>query len=396
MIHTERPGPTLRLTTEEHTEAGERSREDRVAAEEPLEIRLAWPGAPARRVWVTMRTPGHDFELAAGWLLHEGIAGPARLHTVAYCTDEDLTPQQEFNVVTATLDAPPARDVGHRHVAASTGSSACGVCGKDSVEDALATPRAARWAGPAPHAGRRTRPARPAARGAAGVRRDRRRARRRRWPPPTASCSSCARTSGRHNAVDKVTGARVLAGAPVAEAVLVVSGRAGFELVQKAVAAGVGSLVAVGAPTSLAVGLAREAGLGLWGFTRADPHRPLCVTEFVSTAHVRNGGRRTEPRPGSERMLTLTENASTVVKGIADQIPEANGLRITSLPTDEAQPPSFDVAPAADAEPGDEVVEADGATVYLDGGAAQELDDKVLDASVDQEGRVEFALAPQG
>ena len=95
-------------------------------------------------------------------------------------------------------------------------------------------------------------------------------------------------------------------------------------------------------------------------------------------------------------MLTLTENASTVVKGIADQIPEANGLRITSLPTDEAQPPSFDVAPATDAEPGDEVVEADGATVYLDGGAAQELDDKVLDASVDQEGRVEFALAPQG
>ncbi len=95
-------------------------------------------------------------------------------------------------------------------------------------------------------------------------------------------------------------------------------------------------------------------------------------------------------------MLTLTENASTVVKGISDQIPEANGLRITSLPTDEAQPPSFDVAPAADAEPGDEVVEADGATVYLDGGAAQELDDKVLDASVDQEGRVEFALAPQG
>ena len=73
---------------------------------------------------------------------------------------------------------------------------------------------------------------------------------------------------GRHNAVDKVTGARVLAGDPVADAVLVVSGRAGFELVQKAVAAGVGSLVAVGAPTSLAVALAREAGLGLWGFTR--------------------------------------------------------------------------------------------------------------------------------
>jgi FdhD protein len=73
---------------------------------------------------------------------------------------------------------------------------------------------------------------------------------------------------GRHNAVDKVTGARVLAGDAPGAAYLVVSGRAGFELAQKAVAAGVGTLVAVGAPTSLAVHLAREAGLSLFGFTR--------------------------------------------------------------------------------------------------------------------------------
>ena len=72
---------------------------------------------------------------------------------------------------------------------------------------------------------------------------------------------------GRHNAVDKVTGARVLAGEPTAAAALVVSGRAGFELVQKAVVAGVGMLVAVGAPTSLSVRLAQEHGLGLVGFT---------------------------------------------------------------------------------------------------------------------------------
>jgi FdhD protein len=72
---------------------------------------------------------------------------------------------------------------------------------------------------------------------------------------------------GRHNAVDKVTGARVVAGQSPSGAALVVSGRAGFELVQKAVAAGSGALVAVGAPTSLAVELAREAGLALYGFT---------------------------------------------------------------------------------------------------------------------------------
>ncbi len=268
MTSLERPGPTLRLTTEEHAEAGARTREDRVAAEEPLEIRLAWPAAPARRVWVTMRTPGHDFELAAGWLVHEGITAPGGLHAVAYCTDEELTPQQEFNVVTATLDAPPARDVGHRHVAASTGSSACGVCGKDSVEDALATPRAARWEGPEPDAAvvrtlpDRLRTAQPVFGTTGGV-----------HAAGLATAEGellvVREDVGRHNAVDKVTGARVLAGASPAEAVLVVSGRAGFELVQKAVAAGVGSLVAVGAPTSLAVGLAREAGLGLWGFTRA-------------------------------------------------------------------------------------------------------------------------------
>src|SRR4051812_27215227 len=91
-----RPGPTVRVRVQELGSGGERRQEDRLPAEEPLEIRLAWPGAAARRVWVTMRTPGHDFELAAGWLLHEGLlTGPP--HTIAYCTDAELTAEQEFN-----------------------------------------------------------------------------------------------------------------------------------------------------------------------------------------------------------------------------------------------------------------------------------------------------------
>ena len=71
-----RPGPTVRTRVVEHLGDGtERRHEDRLVGEEPLEIRLAWPGAAARRVWVTMRTPGHDFELAAGWVRHEGLLG---------------------------------------------------------------------------------------------------------------------------------------------------------------------------------------------------------------------------------------------------------------------------------------------------------------------------------
>ena len=111
---------------------------------------------------------------------------------------------------------------------------------------------------------------------------------------------------GRHNAVDKVSGARLLAGESPADAYLVVSGRAGFELVQKAVAAGVGSLVAVGAPTSLAVHLAREAGLGLFGFTRG-ADRPLrltpsdagarCADSACAVAPTRRGAASCRARP---------------------------------------------------------------------------------------------------
>lgn len=256
--------PTVRTTVDELSTGADRHHEDRLATEEPLEIRLAWPGAPARRVWVTMRTPGNDFELATGWLLHEGIA--AGVGQVAYCTDQDLTEDEQFNVVTVTLTGPPLRDPGHRHVAASLGSSACGVCGKDSISEALAGPLATRWPGalPSPDVVRRlpdlVRAQQPVFDRTGGV-----------HAAALATADGdllvVREDVGRHNSVDKVTGARVLGGVSPAEACLVVSGRAGFELAQKAVAAGVGSLVSVGAPTSLAVDLARSAGLAIFGFT---------------------------------------------------------------------------------------------------------------------------------
>lgn len=269
-----RPGPSVRLRVTEVTEAGEVEREDRVVTEEPLEIRLAWPGADARRVWVTMRTPGHDFELAAGWVHHEGLdgpglpdevsSGPAR---VAYCTDVTLSPEQQYNVVTVTMRTPPLR-VPHQHAAVTAGASACGVCGSDSVEDVLSARVAARaWEGMLPSAAvvralpERLREhqrvfARTGGLHAAGL------------ATAEGELLVVREDVGRHNAVDKVTGARLLAGESPADAALVVSGRAGFELVQKAVAVGTGALVAVGAPTSLAVDLARRGGLALYGFAR--------------------------------------------------------------------------------------------------------------------------------
>jgi FdhD protein len=252
-----------------------RDREDRLATEEPLEIRLAWPGRPAERLSVTMRTPGHDFELAAGFLFGEGLLETAAdLHTVAYCTDHTLTPEEEFNVVTVDLASPPAREPGARYSGPTAGSSACGVCGKQSVEEVLAVggsacrrrpdattaPLAADVVATLPERLREAQKVFDTTGGlhAAGLfDRD--------GTPVTVR-----EDIGRHNAVDKVVGSRVLAGESTDLAVLCVSGRIGFELAQKAVAAGVDVIAAVGAPSSLAVRLAEHAGLCTVGFLRED------------------------------------------------------------------------------------------------------------------------------
>jgi len=262
-----RPGPTVRVKATISTPEGDRVVEDRVAAEEPLELRLASPGQPASRAWVTLRTPGHDFELAAGWVVHEGLARPDEVARVAYCTDEDLSPEQAYNVVTVTCAVPVVAP--HRHDSFGSGSAACGVCGKDSLEAAMTVPRGPRWSGTLP---------------AASVIRELPEVLRSRQPAFDLTGGIHAAGAfdaqgralvvrediGRHNAVDKVTGARVLAGDASPAPLLVLSGRAGFELVQKAVTAGYAGVVSVGAASSLAVALAEQAGVALWGFTRPD------------------------------------------------------------------------------------------------------------------------------
>ena len=251
---------------------GPRSREDRLATEEPLEVRASWPGQPAQRVAVTMRTPGHDFELAAGLLYAEGVLDPGALRSVAYCTDEELTAEEEFNVVTVRLAAVPGRLPSPRSGTVTATSSACGVCGTQSIDDVLSLGAGQPVQRPQP-----TVPVAPELLHSLPARL--REAQRvfdstgglhaAGWFDHEGRLVVLREDIGRHNAVDKVVGARLLAGEPTGAPVLCVSGRIGFEIVQKAVAAGVGLVAAIGAPSSLAVRLAEEAGLGLVGFLSA-------------------------------------------------------------------------------------------------------------------------------
>ena len=268
-----RPGPSVRVRVSERRDGRTRSREDRLATEEPLEIRLAWPGRPAERVAVTMRTPGHDFELATGLLFAEGLLTTGSIGSVAYCTDVQLSAEQEFNVVTVTASAPPLRQVAQRRGTITAAASACGVCGADSISDVLALTEvrpAEAGDGAVPAVAPELLHELP------GKLRERQRVFDSTGGLHAAGLFDASgelvllrEDIGRHNAVDKVVGARLLAGDPPGLPVLCVSGRIGFEIVQKAAAAGIGVLAAIGAPSSLAVRLAEEAGLGLVGFLSA-------------------------------------------------------------------------------------------------------------------------------
>lgn len=249
--------------------AGEARRKvDTLVTEEPLEIRLEWPGHPATRVAVTMRTPGSDFELATGYLVADGVLGLGdRPRQVAYCVDRALSEQQRYNVVTVALDGPPRR---HPSARTTSVSSACGVCGTESLDEVF-TPDTA----PIPVGAK-------IARGVIEGLPDRLRDTQALFAR-TGSIHACGVFSpagdlivsrediGRHNTVDKVIGARQLGTVDFDEsAVLCVSGRIGFDIITKAVAGRVAAVVAVGGPSSLAVELADRAGITVCGFARGD------------------------------------------------------------------------------------------------------------------------------
>ena len=231
-----------------HRLPGGATEEDRLAVEEPLEIRIG-----GRPIAVTMRTPGHDEELALGFCLTEG------LHPTSARPTDDLA----ANVV--EVDAPDA-DLGRVQRSFYT-SSSCGVCGKGALE-AVAV-EAALDRRTAQRAVHDDRVAAGSPEGRPGdVRPDRWATRDRALAPDGAML--CVREDvGRHNAMDKVLGWALREGlVPLAASVLCVSGRLSFELVQKAAVAGCPILVAVGAPSSLAVELAADRGVTLVGFVR--------------------------------------------------------------------------------------------------------------------------------
>ncbi len=261
-----RPGQTTPRFVHEVADGTVGRRPDRVVTEEPLEIRLGWPGHPPSRVAVTMRTPGADFELAAGFLLSEGVID-ARVapRTITYCLDSTLTRDQRYNVVTVELDGPPRRAPSARF---TTMSSACGVCGTQSLDDVFAPTDEPILTTDIVDAGLlhslpgALRPsqavfAKTGAVHAAGI------------FGFDGSLRVAREDIGRHNTVDKVLGARLLGSASYGEsAVLCVSGRVGFDIVSKAVAGRISVVVAVGGPSSLAVQLAERAGVTVCGFAR--------------------------------------------------------------------------------------------------------------------------------
>ncbi len=251
--------------------AGLRAAEDLVAVEEPLEIRVE-----GQTVAIVMRTPGEDRELAAGFLLTEGVIKSARdLFDLTTCV------ASAANVVDAALARPSGFDLAKlsRHVFTSSG---CGICGKTSIVAAM----------------KRRKPLRDPVRISVKtiLALPARLAREQTAFKATGGLHACALFSsegelvavredvGRHNALDKLIGWALLEKrTPLAGHVVLLSGRSSFEMIQKAHAAGIAVVVAIGAPSSLAVDFARKAGVTLCGFVRGRSMNVYAGTERVSS-----------------------------------------------------------------------------------------------------------------
>jgi FdhD protein len=248
-------------------EGSMRVRPDTLATEEPMEIRLL-AGDVKQTVAVTMRTPGADFELAAGFLYGEGIVNSTDdIGKISYCIDSDLDAEQQYNIVNVELRGNRGYDLRplERHFYTT---SACGVCGKASLEQLEL--RGCPVIPPGPTLTAQTIYGLPEKlREAQGL------------FDATGGLHAAAlfdkngqlialrEDVGRHNATDKLVGWALLEGRlPLSDHVVMVSGRSSFEILQKCLTAGVSIVCAISAPSSLAVDVAREFGMTLVGFLR--------------------------------------------------------------------------------------------------------------------------------
>ena len=248
-------------------DGGMRVRPDALTTEEPMEIRLL-AGPTKQTVAVTMRTPGADFELAAGFLYGEGIVTcPEDILKISYCVDPDIDAEQQYNIVNVELRSGREFDLRplERHFYTT---SACGVCGKASLEQLEL--RGCPVISPGPEVSAETIYSLPETlREAQGL------------FDATGGLHAAAlfdgegellalrEDVGRHNATDKLVGWALLEGRlPLSEHVVLVSGRSSFEIMQKCLTAGVPIVCAISAPSSLAVDVAREFEMTLVGFLR--------------------------------------------------------------------------------------------------------------------------------
>src|ERR687898_484384 len=263
-----------------------RVRPDTLATEEPMEIRLL-SGEARQTVAVTMRTPGADFELAAGFLYGEGIvSSPEEVKKISYCVDPDVDAEQQYNIVNVELrgDRDYYLKPLERHFYTT---SACGVCGKASLEQLEL--RGCPAIPPGPEVAAETIYSLPEKlRAAQGL------------FEATGGLHAAAlfdaggelvalrEDVGRHNATDKLIGWALLEGRiPLGDHIVMVSGRSSYEIMQKCLTAGVPIVCAVSAPSSLAVDVAREFGMTLVGFLRG------------SKFNVYAGSERIQPEPAS-------------------------------------------------------------------------------------------------
>lgn len=242
-----------------------RSRSDRLATEEPLEIRLT---SPQQTVAVTMRTPGADFELAAGFLYSEGVVSSREdIQRISYCVDPQVDGSQRYNIVNVTLKEGLIPDLQplERHFFTT---SACGVCGKASIEalkirelpfidtDIKVTPEVI-YSLPEQ------------LRSAQGIFQSTGGLHAAALFDGKGTLLKLREDVGRHNAVDKLVGSAFMSGElPLSDRIVMVSGRSSFEILQKCITAGVPIICAVSAPSSLAVSTAKEFGVTLVGFLR--------------------------------------------------------------------------------------------------------------------------------